>query len=281
MNRSAVFVVAFGIAALSALGCSSLAADGGNGMVNAPPPDNDDGGGAQDSSSADRPTPSGVQGSPLCNASRWMGCYPDNQHPANYGECANGATTSGAGGPLACRVRPNRGDAGVGPVCLPSGTAMDGMSCPSTADCAPGFECVGDRQCRAYCCDGSCGNPSAFCDIQTTLTSPMIKVPVCMPITSCGLLDSEGGSCPADQTCALVPDTGATTCVAVGPRQAGDECDTDHCARGLVCLGTSGERSCYTLCHTMARVNECSGTATPVCKGGIPLFPVPGIGICQ
>jgi hypothetical protein len=278
MNCRVVFVVAYGIAGLSALGCSGVAADKGNAAVTAPPTESDDGGAPPDSSASD--APSGVQGSPLCNASRWMGCYPDNQHPT-WGDCANGAATTGAGSPLACRVQPNRDDAGVAPVCVPSGTAVDGMPCNAPADCAAGYECTSDRRCRAYCCDGSCGNQDAFCDIQTTVAYPLLKVPVCMPITSCGLLDSEGGSCPATQTCALVPETGETTCVAVGPRQAGDECNTDHCARGLVCLGRPGEKTCYTLCHTMARVNECAGTPTLVCRGGIPLFPVPGIGICQ
>ena len=280
MNCRAVFSVAYGIAALSALGCTSSAAVNGYSGMTMPPPDSDDGGPPPDSGSSDRGAPSGILGSPLCNASRWMGCYPDNQHPANYGECSNGAMTTGMDS-LACRVQPSGGDAGVEPMCVPAGMGTDGMPCGAPADCAAGYECTSDHRCRTYCCDGECSNQNTFCDIQTTLAYPGLKVPVCMPITSCGLLDSEGGSCPPTQTCALVPDTGATTCVAVGPRQAGDECDTDHCARGLVCLGPPGDKSCYTLCHTMARMNECTGTPTPACKGGIPLFPVPGIGICQ
>jgi hypothetical protein len=100
------------------------------------------------------------------------------------------------------------------------------------------------------------------------------------PASGCQLLDPS--ACPATETCAVVRDTGTTSCIAVGAAKAGDECETDHCGAGLVCLGTTGARRCYQLCHTAntsTSGNECA--ATQQCKGGLPLFPDPSVGFCE
>jgi hypothetical protein len=225
----------------------------------------DDGGSAPD---APQRAAHLVVGSPLCNASL-SGCHPD----------ASGANDNAQ---LACRVQAASRDAGAQPVCSPSGTATDGMSCSGASDCAPGYECTGFGTCRHYCCAGDCTNQNEFCDVQS-MTGSATRVPVCMPIRSCSLLDQVNGAgpCPRNQTCAVVRDNGATSCVGVGRKQAGDECDTEHCEPGLVCLGTSGDRRCYMLCHTTQASNECTSTTKQMCKGGLPLFPLPGIGICE
>jgi hypothetical protein len=228
-------------------------------------------------------------GSPLCNASRSFGCYPDDPSTANAKECGlapDGGAYDAAGGydniQLACRVVPAHRDAGPAPSCSPAGAGTDGASCGASAECAAGYECTSEGTCRRYCCAGDCANQDEFCDIQQ-MSSSNANIPVCMPIQSCGLLDQrrDAGSCPGGQTCAVVRDNGATSCVDLGPRRAGAECDTDHCARGLVCLGTSGDRHCYVLCHTALGTTECAATSKQICKGGLPLFPVPGIGICE
>jgi hypothetical protein len=97
-----------------------------------------------------------------------------------------------------------------------------------------------------------------------------------MPVQECTLLEIL--QCPAAETCAVVRDDGTTSCVAIGSALAGQSCETDHCAGGLVCLGTPGTRSCYVLCHT-GSTKECAGPEK--CQGGLPLFPDPGVGICQ
>jgi hypothetical protein len=227
-------------------------------------------------------------GSPLCNASRSFGCYPDDPTTANAQECGlapDGGVYDASGGydniQLACRVAPAHRDAGPHPACAPAGTATDGMSCSASDDCEAGYECISDGTCRRYCCAGDCANRDQFCDIQQ-MSGSTANVPVCMPIHSCGLLDQlDAGSCPRSQTCAVVRDNGATSCVDPGPRRAGAECDTDQCARGLVCLGTSGDRHCYVLCHTALGATECASTTKQMCMGGLPLFPVPGLGICE
>jgi hypothetical protein len=296
MSFRAFPLLALGVAAVAVTGCSGTAPVStptppvGSDVIIANPVEvEEDAGALPEAAAPAHPPASGIFGSQLCNATQWMGCYPDNVHAPSASDCPNGpmngsdGSSGNAGGSdstsLGCRVQPTDADAGVAPVCAPAGSSTEGMSCAASTDCAPGYECVGDGRCRAYCCAGECTNDSDFCDIQTSVTYPTIKVPVCMPISPCGLLD--GGACAADETCAVVRETGATGCVTVGPKQAGEECNTDHCARGLVCLGTAGERSCYILCHTTGKAPECDASSKQTCKGGIPLFPTPGIGICQ
>jgi len=235
------------------------------------------------------------QGSPLCNSSHSTGCcYPDD--PANPQACAQAACQTAPDGgsleasgayvevALGCHVVPvmpsTEGSAGspsVGAACLPGGQVPEGFSCSGPQDCAPSFECVGAvPACHRYCCEGNEACPSVqFCDIQPMALSPQTKVPVCLPVQPCTLLSP---SCPANETCAVVRDDGTRSCVAIGGAHAGESCETDHCAAGLVCLGTTDNRSCYVLCHT-ATAAECS--AGHMCQGGLPLFPDPEFGICQ
>jgi hypothetical protein len=249
--------------------------------------------GAADATIDSGSTPA-FQGNPLCRASRAIGaCYPDDPiTPMTATACNADGGEGDAGAGLSCHVSPN----GALPVCLPAGHGMDGDPCMAPSDCAGGFECVGSGTCRPYCCSGlgrcsagdDAGGAGEFCDIQQA-TGTSTEVPVCMPIQSCSLLDQlthlDGGSshCGSDETCAVVRgDDGATSCVAIGTAMAGDACDSVHCAAGLVCLGTS-QRKCYELCVTqpsaMATAPSCP--AGMACKGGLPLFPNPAVGICD
>jgi hypothetical protein len=244
------------------------------------------GGGAQ----ADAKAPA-FQGSPLCAAQPTTDCYPDDPSTAKFCDLApdGGPYNSTAGydnAKLACRVQPApTSAAGVQPVCVPAGSAGDGSWCKSSEECAPTYDCVGAGTCQRYCCSGNTECLAAeFCDIQTTVATSSIEVPVCMPIHpagGCQLLDPT--SCEQTETCAVVREDGATSCVAVGAAKAGASCDYDHCATGLVCLGTPGQRLCFQLCHTdvAASSNECSASTQQSCKGGLPLFPDPTVGICQ
>jgi hypothetical protein len=158
---------------------------------------------------------------------------------------------------------------------------MDGAPCMRGTDCAAGFECIGSGQCAHYCCQSqTCDDARGtyFCDIQPMIGGgPYAKVPVCMKRSDCKLLMK--GSCQDNQTCAVVREhDGYTSCVDVGPRKVGEECDTDHCAAGLVCLGMTGHRSCYQLCHTDV-TTECPPMQK--CTGSAPVFTDPTIGICQ
>jgi hypothetical protein len=276
----------------AAVGCAateaSQAVDTSKPVVMTSPPDYDD---ASAFGALPAPPQAPVLGSPLCNAT-YSTCFPDDPKTAHANWCLlapDGGVYSAAApydnAQLACHVQPAFNAAGVAPQCTLAGTLTDVSSrpCGAPTDCASGFECILGGTCRHYCCGGECFDPTEFCDIQQTVGSPSIKVPVCMPVHGCGLLDqpSDAGACLPGQTCAVVRvDNGATSCVKVGSSNAGDECDKEHCASGLVCLGTPGDRHCYKLCHTAPGSADCAASRQ-TCKGGLPLFPLPGIGICE
>jgi len=235
-----------------------------------------------------------TMGSPLCNASPTMTpCYPDDPDTATAALCheaPDGGAWDPSGGngdaQLGCHVEPAAGKPGFAPACTPAGSAVGGMECYKPTDCAAGYECIASHTCQHYCCsgDGSCSS-AEFCDIQSTAGPQPVTVPVCMPIrpsNGCQLL--KDGSCPDYETCAVVRDDGSTSCVAVGSARAGNSCDSEHCGRDLVCLGAPGERNCYQLCHTSTSSADSGSTTCAMnqsCKGGLPLFVDPNVGVCQ
>jgi hypothetical protein len=226
-----------------------------------------------------------IQGSSLCNASA-VSCLPDNPQTSTAQSCI-AAPDGGAYAPdasyanwlLACHV--TVGATGIPqPACLPAGTDEDGAPCAISTDCAAGSECVGTPGiCRHYCClgDERCSN-AEFCDVEPIVALvPTTRVPVCIPLRPCGLLgeQTDAGTCPSSETCAVARlADGATSCVPVGAAGPNESCLTDHCARGLTCLGGH----CYTLCHVAAPV-ECPSGET--CAGGLPVFVDPAVGVCQ
>jgi len=229
-----------------------------------------------------------IQGSPLCNASPASICYPDDPAtPKACGIAPDGAafdpTANYDGATLGCHVVSEGGVPPTpAPACLTAGAGADGATCEASDDCVATEECVGTGTCRAYCCSAPC-DPQDFCDIQPETQNPALVVPVCLPVRPCGLLNlpTDAAPCPTSETCtAFVSSSGAglTTCVGVGPGHEGDMCDSQHCAAGLVCLGTWGEKKCYTLCHTDSGT-DCMPTQT--CTSGLPLFPNPAVGLCQ
>jgi hypothetical protein len=242
------------------------------------------------------------QGNPLCNASQATSCcYPDALNYCGPAPCespSDAGADAGGGGysqpvEYGCHLVPTpppssavmgstpRPDAqvlqSVTPSCTPAGLLLDGSQCHGPADCAPGYECVGSPgTCRHYCCSGntSC-RIDQFCDIQPTASGSSMEVPVCMPAHTCDLL--QPGTCPSGQTCAVVREDGSLSCVQVGAATAGKSCQTEHCASDLVCLGAA-TRTCYALCK-VGYANQCPGSQT--CKGGLPLFVDPSVGVCQ
>jgi hypothetical protein len=297
MSSYVVLLIQTGVAALAAVAMGCAAADatpspqpGPNLPIpGASPREDGDGGLAAVDVAAGAAVH--VFGSPLCNVS-FSSCNPDDPRTARASWCGlapDGGLYSASAGydnaQLACHVLPAINQPGVLPACTAAGSLNDTSptACSAPTDCQAGFECVAGGSCRHYCCAGECFDPTEFCDIQQTAQNSSIPVPVCAPIHSCALLDqaSDAGSCAPGQTCSVVRvENGATSCVATGGADAGAECDTEHCAAGLVCLGTAGDRHCYKLCHTAPGSADCP-VDRPTCRGGLPLFPLPGIGICQ
>jgi hypothetical protein len=268
--------VAFIVAGASINGCSSIESTGTlpKGEADAQLNDNDAGAtqdGAAIPDAGATKTQSPYTGSPLCHASSST-CFPDlpsqgdaggGTPPNSYdggpsvtcgGDVDGGAADGGsiasdsATASMACRVRESGGMAG-GPVCNAAGAGLDGSKCMTGADCAPGFDCVGDGVCRQYCCASDCEGKSdgmkAFCDI-VPLHEETTLVPACVPVMPCKLLDTT--SCGPNKTCSIVRDDGTTSCIATGAAGPGDSCDATHCGAGLVCLGQAGARQCFQLC---------------------------------
>jgi hypothetical protein len=245
------------------------------------------------------------QGSPLCNASPATSCcYPDALNVCEPTSCvppSDAGTANDAGGFYSqviygCHLAPAPTAVGaaadatsgaavqpVMPSCMPAGLGLDGAACHESGDCAAGYECVGETgTCRHYCCAGnSACRVDQFCDIQQTTGATTMSVPVCMPIRQCDLLQPDACSAAGEndppQTCAVVREDGAESCVDLGNATAGQSCETEHCAAGLVCLGAT-TRVCYTLCQ-MSVTGTCPTGQS--CKGGPPLFLDPGVGVCQ
>jgi hypothetical protein len=307
MSSRASFPAAFFVLALAA----SLGACGASAVSGFTVPAPEDAGGPNlihdvDASPADAPAPEAgteattaaavYQGNPLCNASTATSCcYPDTlnvcspaacEPPSDAGADAAGGYSQQAGyggchlvpGPIPASAATGSPAAqAVTPSCTPAGLGLDGALCHNPDDCAPGYECVGNiGTCRHYCCsgNGAC-RVDQFCDIQRTASGSTMNVPVCVPTRQCDLL--QPGTCPSNQTCAVVREDGSLSCVAVGDAMAGQSCAAEHCGSGLVCLGAA-TRTCYALCQ-VGKANQCPASQT--CKGGLPLFVDPSVGVCQ
>ncbi len=175
---------------------------------------------------------------------------------------------------------------GEGPIneCTSAGHLGEGETCTSSAQCGASLDCVRASEtdakgtCRAYCCEGVCGEGTdgavRFCDA-TRMADRNARIPVCMPVKGCRLLAQE--QCSESETCAVVRESDGTTgCVEIGSAQVGDPCDVEHCATGLTCLGQVGARTCYQLCSD-------TGASCPTgqeCTLAPPAFSQMGIGVC-
>jgi hypothetical protein len=238
------------------------------------------------------PAAPSYQGSSLCRASRAT-CYPDDVINAcdfaPDGVPADAAADAGFSFAPACHVV--AGGLVPSTTCLPSTVAgMYASTCSHSTECSPGYECVDGGTCRHYCCGGnSACSDGQFCDAQPMAESPGTLVPVCLAQLPCVLLND--GSCPMTEQCSVVRDDGATSCVTVGTAQAGEPCESEHCARTLVCLGPQGSdpttglslRRCQQLC-LIGNPTACKSTGG-TCIGTLPLFPNPfpnpAVGVCQ
>ena len=141
-----------------------------------------------------------------------------------------------------------------GDACTPPGSPY-GPDDP----CAPGEACfntvvvegAGDAAaCRRYCrADTDCVSGFAQCaaGLVGTQYSGLGGLGICLP--RCEVFDNTcAGHCDAIPGVAVA--TGVATCRADGPGKSGDPCQTQNCARGLVCVpGVSGPR-CRVPCDS-------------------------------
>ena len=292
IRRRALFLPPLGFAiALVAVGIGCAggfgSADGSYGAAGALPGDAGDLGVDSDAvyfapQDGDAGSLSTIVGSPLCNVSHFPACLPDDDWNASF--CTpphppyDGGLDAGDAAAVACHVRAIASDGGtlIGPQCRLAGKSSDGQGCLTSEDCAGGFECVGSPGvCRHYCCAGKCGPVDEFCDIETDVDN--LKVPVCALIKPCKVL---GGSteCAEGETCSIVTDMGATSCVTAGPAKVDQACEVSNCGVNLTCLGQLGARKCFALCDA---AHPCRVSGQTCLSSPPVLFRQMGLGVCQ
>lgn len=219
----------------------------------------------------------------LCGVIQEDGCLPDNSGHLDI-DCKPTDAGIAPASYKGCRVAKDESGA-FGPTCGAANTlGVDGASCSQASDCASGFDCVDGEKgpvCRRYCClssscDGqlSTNGGSTFCDVRKLASLDQHMVPVCMPIKSCKLLRE--ADCGDKETCAVVTEKGATSCVPRGDAPEGASCDETHCEANLNCLGSPGDRHCYKLC----RVGGADCKAMETCTTG-SVFQDTTFGVCK
>lgn len=271
-------LLVYGLAAISAFAVSACGMSGDDSAGGTPPQAGGGGGGVDESVDIPGPTTSPdpyTRFAHLCGD----GCTPGGDPT----ECSSsGGDGSGTGGttaqPLHCQLVLGEGDAI--PSCRPVGRYAAGGPCHRGMDCAAGLGCAAaDGQggvCRQYCCGNveSCA-PGTYCDERSMAESlaegnTPVSIPVCVPATSCELLDDS--VCPAGLTCTIVREDGTTSCVVPGDGRADDPCP---CAPGFVCSMLTNQ--CKQLCRIDGRSQDCGTNAK--CQGGSTVYP-PGFGVC-
>ncbi|MEM9694962.1 MAG: hypothetical protein AAGA56_20640 [Myxococcota bacterium] len=195
---------------------------------------------------------------------------------ASAAEGGGGATTTSPdGSDIACQVRIDPMSGSVASSCVPVGESTE--PCIESADCAPGFGCVGTGNgiCRPYCCGDLEACPAdTYCAPQPLAaedneSAVPVEIPVCVPQQPCMLLD--GATCPEGTVCSIVRETGETSCVEAGEGLEGDPCP---CAADHVC--SAGENQCFRICDA-ARQGSCGEGYT--CQSNSGSYPA-GFGVC-
>ena len=162
-------------------------------------------------------------------------------------------------------------------MCVPAGTAGEGMPCTNVNDCQEGFMCDGDV-CRAVCCNGSSDSCPVGQSCLISLTDSDMNptgVGLCRFPDTCDLLAQTG--CPAGQGCYPAGGDGSVLCSAPGSVADGTACSfTNDCAIGSVCAGPSGSATCRKTCDRTGGDPMCPDGET---CGGVGGFPE-NVGVC-
>ncbi len=138
----------------------------------------------------------------------------------------------------------------------PEGECGDAALCDGAGACLKlvGEPCSGPGDCLSahcvdgFCCDTSCSQPCAACDLWTSFGR-------CSPVPAA---DDPGGDCPRHQVC-----DGAGGCVKLEGEACGSgaECLRGRCVDGLCC-----DAACGDLCHA-CDVEGAEGVCAPVPYG--------------
>jgi hypothetical protein len=198
-------------------------------------------------------------------------CTPGTSDCTPGGNPNMSGSSSSGGSIIACQLVSV--DSKVTAQCNPVGLYGVGDPCEKVDHCGAGLGCVtntGGGVCREYCCGDVEDCPSDTYCATVRMTEAAEKVPVCIPVTKCTLLDNS--ICKNGQVCTIVRDDGTTSCIDEGPGQLGQGCP---CADGYVCSKINN--TCLKLCHVGNDAVDCAGGGT--CQSGVSGYPE-GIGIC-
>ena len=194
-------------------------------------------------------------------------------------------TTTGAGGGAGggtvigpdCKLSIESNGAVAG-MCAEVGEGADRAACITSAQCAPGYGCVGfPGECRAYCCGNVDACPAGtYCAPRKPsdgelvgVTNTDVEIPVCDLADGCSLLTPN--ACEAGKTCSIVRTDGTTSCIDEGIGAAGEPCP---CKADHVC--NYALNKCLQLCRTDGE-DDCPPDMA--CQGHGSEYP-DGIGIC-
>lgn len=138
-------------------------------------------------------------------------------------------------------------------------------------DCLPGLACINTSTSGAQCkqlCDRSTGSGCSGLTPESECLSGITGISswgFCVGLAAtCDALTQD--PCATDEACQPFQHFDGSfdlRCREPGPGMQGDDCSTDRCARGLVCVNQNGQAQCRTVCDVdmdCPSGGMCSGT---------------------
>jgi hypothetical protein len=186
--------------------------------------------------------------------------------------------------------------------CVAGGSGFHGAACATTADCAPGTQCIdyapagcAVKICRHFCDDeANCPQPIALAMPRSVCTEPLSCSGAASPYHTCTVscdptsgANANGVTTCADGLACLLVDASHADCTCPArtrTKAEGAACATnDDCAPGLACDVAGATRTCRAVCRCYAENGACgaagdcpaAGThCAPLVEGGV-------FGVCR
>lgn len=186
--------------------------------------------------------------------------------------------------------------------CVAGGSAFHGAACATTADCAPGTQCIdyapagcAVKICRHFCdSDDNCPQPIALAMPRNACTQALACSGAASGYATCTVscdptfaASANGGTACEDGLACVLVDASHADCDCAPPTRAkgeGAACATDaDCAPGLACDAAGAARTCRAVCRCYAENGACNadgdcptaGThCAPLVEGGV-------FGVCR
>jgi hypothetical protein len=186
--------------------------------------------------------------------------------------------------------------------CVAGGSAFHGATCATTADCAPGTQCIdyapagcAVKICRHFCdTEANCPQPIALAMPRTVCSEPLSCSGAASGLEMCTVscdptfaANANGETACVDGLACLLVDGSHADCNCPAParkKAEGAACATsDECAPGLACDVAGATHACRPVCRCYAENGACNadgdcptaGThCAPLVEGGV-------FGVCR